>query len=334
MMPSVRYALLVMLIVLSACSKSQPAAPSPTPTTPVTPVAPPNIVLTGHVRATVTGEALGGEAIDLATHQTSTDPAGGFRYEFVPGTISATPILTISGLNIVTRLSLINLAGSRDLSTDVIALGGSFDLAFYRELVRDNHDSPGVLRLIRRWDTAPRIYLKTVDEAGSPIDDVTLDAVEAALRDNATSWTGGRFGLASLERGTETREGQLGWVTVKWPALADPNVCGRAQIAVSGGWIELDYKNDLCRASCSRSRVAPLVVRHELGHTMGFWHTGNPDDLMYFGTWKTSQCNLEPNAREKFHAAIAYGRPTGNSDPDSDPVTSYLRVDPGPIVVN
>jgi hypothetical protein len=335
MMARVRRLILVSLVVLSCCSKSQPIAPSPTPATPVTPAPPPNIVLTGHLTATVTGEQLASEAVDLAAHQTSTDTSGGFRFEFTPGTITATPLLTISGPNVVTRQSLINLTSSRDLSTDAIVLGGSFDLAFYRELVRDNHDSPGVMRLIRRWDTAPRIYLMTVDEAGSPIDAGTLDTVEAALRDSASSWTGGRFSLASLERGTDTHEGQTGWVTVKWPALADPNVCGRAQVAVNGGWIELDYKNDRCTGSCSRnSRIAPRVARHELGHVMGFWHTGNAQDLMYFGTWTDAQCNLAPTVRESLHASIAYARPTGNSDPDSDPLTSYLKVEAPQIVVN
>jgi hypothetical protein len=34
-----------------------------------------------------------------------------------------------------------------------------------------------------------------------------------------------------------------------------------------------------------------------------------------------SICDLEPSARERLHAAIAYSRPVGNVDPDTDPLT-------------
>jgi hypothetical protein len=332
MMPAVRRLTLAVLLALAACSKSQPTAPT---TTAAAASTQPNIVLTGHITATITGEPLSGLTLDLASHQTTTDASGGFRYEFAPGAITATPLLTIGGPTVLTRQSVVAFATSRDLSTDAIALSPNFDLVFYRQLVRDNFDSPGVLRLIRRWDSAPLVYLRTVDEAGSPIDGTTLDTVEAAIRDTVGAWTGGRFGVADLQRGTDTKEGALGWVTVKWPAQADPSICGRSLVGVSGGWIELDYKNNSCTAPCSKnSRIAPRVVRHELGHTLGFWHTGNPQDLMYGGTWTDSQCNQSPTTREQFHAAIAYARPQGNSDPDNDPTSTSLRFEPSPIVVN
>ena len=49
---------------------------------------------------------------------------------------------------------------------------------------------------------------------------------------------------------------------------------------------------------------------------MGFWHTDSPTDLMY-GTSGT--CDVQPSARERAAAAIAYSRPAGNMDPDTDP---------------
>jgi hypothetical protein len=53
---------------------------------------------------------------------------------------------------------------------------------------------------------------------------------------------------------------------------------------------------------------------------MGFWHTDSPADLM----WHISgTCdNAMPSARELAHAAIAYRRPVGNTDPDVDPTTA------------
>jgi hypothetical protein len=39
------------------------------------------------------------------------------------------------------------------------------------------------------------------------------------------------------------------------------------------------------------------------------------------------RCFAMPTGREAFHASIAYSRPVGNTDPDTDPSTS-IRVQP------
>jgi hypothetical protein len=62
---------------------------------------------------------------------------------------------------------------------------------------------------------APKLYIRTVDEAGAPVDSVTLDTVQNAMQAIAPSLTGGKFGV-SIERGPETRQGISGYVTVKW----------------------------------------------------------------------------------------------------------------------
>jgi hypothetical protein len=49
---------------------------------------------------------------------------------------------------------------------------------------------------------------------------------------------------------------------------------------------------------------------------MGFFHTDSSDDVMFS---EDVQCTREVSARERYHAAIAYARPVGNSDPDTDP---------------
>lgn len=178
---------------------------------------------------------------------------------------------------------------------------GGLDLGFYREIGCNGFDLP--LQPVRRWMIAPRLYIRTVDEAGAAVDSVTLDTVQNAMQSVASSWTAGRFGLASIDRGTESREGQTGWITVKWPATADAApACGRSQVAVDGGWIELNYKVAAC--ACNGSAVRPRTARHELGHALGYWHTDSPGDLM--SGIQVAGCDAQPSARELAAAAYQY----------------------------
>lgn len=162
---------------------------------------------------------------------------------------------------------------------------------------------------LRRLTQAPRIYLRTVDDAGKAIDAYTLNETAASLINTAGKLTG-VFGVAGLEQGPGTREGQPGWITVRWSDDAGARVCGLGYFG--GGLIILYPKTAGCRCA-GGPQVRPVTVKHELGHALGFYHVDDVNDLMHHGG--TSHCDKEPSPREIFHAALAYSRPVGSLEP-------------------
>jgi len=187
-----------------------------------------------------------------------------------------------------------------------------FDLTFYRQLVHNAFEGP--VYALSRFSQAPRIYLRTIDEDGKAIDTRMLDDTARALEESAGEMTG-KFGLAGLERGTGSHLRERGWLTVRWlpQALNDRRLCGQANVGVEGGSLDLFPYQANC--GCERYGMAPRIVRHELGHALGFWHTDRGDDLMYGQAWDIKFCNAGMSAREKYHAAVAYDQPIGTRAP-------------------
>jgi hypothetical protein len=304
-----------LIVLCAACSGSNPApAPTPAPASPA-PAPPAPVRITGHVIATNGGQGLGGVAVTLAGASATTDSGGFYALSIQPG---ASGTLTLSGSGIVARSLRFLVNAPNDRLLDVF--GPGFDLAFYRLFARNGLDAPTALQPIRRWNQAPKIYLRTVDDAGQAVDAVTLDTTAAALINNAGIWSGHVFGLAAMEQGMETREGVSGWLTVKFTNPPEAGICGRAQVGSDGGWITLNAIGPNC--GWHGSRVAPLTTIHELGHAFGYWHTGVKTDVMYGGNW--SNGDLQPSAREQEYARYVYSRPIGNTDPDVDPATPVL----------
>jgi hypothetical protein len=185
-----------LLVLTAACGKTSPIGPSPTPT-------PSTYTLSGIVTATNGGQPLAGATIDANGVTATTDGSG--RYTLT-STLQA-PHFTLSGPGLLTRTGT--------LRGDVDAFAGGFDLGYFRQIARGANDTPS-LQPIRRWTSAPKIYVRTVDEAGAPISASTLAMVSAAITSTASQFTGGRSASTRLEQGAETREGSPGWVTVKW----------------------------------------------------------------------------------------------------------------------
>jgi hypothetical protein len=303
-------ALALVMVAASACTSRTPTAPSaPAAPAPVAP-APASVLVRGLVTATNGGHALAGLAARVGSIATATDPSGAFAASLSPQT-SVT--LALTGATIVPRTIRMAAMTSRDVSADAIVLDGTFDLAFYRQLVRGGSTS----RPLRRWMKAPQIYLRTVDDTGAAIEARTLDVTAGVLREMVPIWTAGTYG-ATVERGPDSRKGQVGWVTIHWSADAGAGHCGAADVAVEGGTIELFPRAVGCRCA-NGPEISPRTVRHEVGHAMGFFHTGDAADLM--SGLGDARCDQPPSARERYHAAIAYRRPLGNVEPDEDPAS-------------
>ena len=206
------------------------------------------------------------------------------------------------------------LGATTGIALDAIADHGPFSMEFYRELVRGTYDEPGAPWPVLRWTTPPSFYVKTVDQRGRPIEPevvaVTLDAIRRAV----PAWSGGRFGAPVIETGTETRAPATGWIAVE--ILRDPHadICGQSDVGQSPGTITL--YDDIC--SCGSTKIPGAVTMHEVGHAMGFFHVSDEHSLMFpFAAGDCPPGVLSP--AEAFHAAIAYSRPRGNTDPDQDP---------------
>lgn len=186
-----------------------------------------------------------------------------------------------------------------------VSLGG-FEPIFYRAFLQNGFESPDRLEPVRILPGPFRVYLRTADETGAAIDRTTLDTVERTLIESAPIWSGGALGVTGVVRGTSSKRKAAGWLTVKWSRTAFGASCGRSTVGVDGGYIELNASGS---CSCGTpSLVYPRLVRHELGHAMGYYHTDDPLDVMYGRPITADTCDALPSDRERRHAALTYRR--------------------------
>lgn len=247
----------------------------------------------------------------VTVNVTLTETLSGGPLGSVSQEVSSLPaMVTLSAAGHLTRQTMV---GSATPTVDLIADAPPFSLDFYRQLVRNGHEAPNALTPLRIISTAPSLYIRTVDDAGQPIDAATLATARSSLIATVGTWTGGRFSFSTIDQGDA--QGFEYSISVRWLNPVVPGICGRAGSVAR--IIELNYLEPAC--ACNGSRMRPRAVKHELGHALGFFHTDAPSDLMYI---QLLTCDQDPSPREQYHAAIAYHRQAGNRDPDIDAPTA------------
>lgn len=310
-----RLLLAASLVPVAFCSSKTPSGPtSISSASTVLPGTPGGFTLSGSVTATNGGQGLGGVTVKIGSATGQTDGAGRFSVSFATG-VGTLPVM-ISGPGLVARETWASAGATRSLALTAIVESGGFDLGFYRQLIRNGLESPMALRNLDRWTVAPKFYVRTIDQAGEQVPSAITARVGQNLLEAMTAWTGGKYS-SKLDFGPENRDGESGWVTVRFYNPVDPTACARSEIAGTRIW--LNYLGSGCKCG---GGMAPAVVVHEVGHTLGFWHVDSPKDVMYR---QLSTCELLPSERERYHANIAYTRDPGNADPDSDPSSTIFR---------
>ena len=180
-----------------------------------------------------------------------------------------------------------------------------FEPGFFRAFLQNGFEAPDRLEPIRTLKGPLRIYLRSQDSEGRSVDSQAMQFAERILSESVAIWSGGTFGITEVARGTGTREKVAGWITVKWRS-GESDRCGRSTVGVEGGYIEFNL-SPACR--CGTVGPYPRLVRHELGHAMGYYHTDSVTDVMYGQPITADSCDLLPSDRERSHARLAYGAP-------------------------
>lgn len=281
----------VVALLCVGCGSS-PSLPSPTAPTPAPPIA-------QVVDITIT-ETLSGGTLGSMTTEARVFPA----------------LVPVSFAGHLTRQAVVRSAAAK---VDLIAEAAPFNLAFYRQFARNSLEAPGSLQRLRHQPPTITVYLRTVDEGGAAVDAASLATVRRVVTpDLIRAFSGGRVTLQAVEQGSEARPSAPGLVRILWRVTPLASGCGQATV---GGDV-LELVRSLSCGCPSTGMTFPTIVRHEVGHIMGFWHTEAPTDVMYGP--RASACDLPLSAREAYHAAIAYQRADGNADPDVDDLTARM----------
>lgn len=313
---------------IAACGGGSSSTPTP-PTSPG-PQTPTSWTLSGRVVSTQSGDPVAGAAVQAPDLSATTSSDGRFTWtrSSAPGGPLRTAITADGFLRRETGIAWPR--SGPDPQLDIISLAAPFSLTLYQQLVRDALESAEMLPLYR-WTTRPRVALHPFDDSGRPLPPEVVATIRATVPLAVEAWSGGLYQGVQLEE-TQVADWAQGWIVMHALRPESSDFCGQASFAYLGegqivtGRIELT----LDRCACGSRKISPNTVSHELAHALGFWHAQGP----YLLTTQTgSGCSSFENEvitpAERAHARIAYSRPPGNRDPDTDP-QSFSAISRGP----
>lgn len=167
---------------------STPLAPTPPVSAPVPPAVSP-ITINGTIADTITGAIVG---------------------PFTQTTASLPVRVRVSAPSYVTRETVVRTATP---TVDLFAERG-FDLAFYRQLARDDFQrNSGAMQPLWVLDQAPRFYLEV--EGAKGVSSQVGQRLEAVARRTVPALTGGRFQVSRWVTGPTPRAPQAGWIVIE-----------------------------------------------------------------------------------------------------------------------
>jgi hypothetical protein len=275
--------------------------------------------IAGSVVDTATHQGVGGATVRPSWNLAPVSSNGDGAYLLGGnGVLPSNPSkLTISADGFVTREQWVTVEAQQrtNVTLDLIRNSAPFSMDFYRQLARGSYDQDGAPYPLLLWSQAPKFYLKTTDQLNRSIASDVIATIRDAVMRAVPLWTGNQY-TAYIESGPDVRVSTPGWINIL--ITSDPGervTCGQSYIGRDPGEINLNI-NPVC--SCGAVKIPGLVVVHEVGHALGFFHVGDQKSVMY--PRAPGNCPLgELSTDERYHSAIAYQRQRGNVEPDNDP---------------
>lgn len=219
-------------------------------------------------------------------------------------------LLCLSGIACLGSSGSVRTTPNEPAST--LHLDPQFDAEFYREFALGQTTVvPGIIATgLTRQRVPPAFYINTHDIEGAPVPQSSIEATAHAIATTLPLLTGGwqtpliAYGPMPANAG--------GTVEVKWDtqtetAMGGGIVCGNALIG--GQTLALFYQVPECVCN---GVISALMVKHELGHILGFHHIQEPGLMSPF---HSACADTAPSAREQFHGRVAYSRPIGSMEP-------------------